>query len=140
MAGMTSVGPWVKAADRKTRLYYCDIVFVADASDGSFVPGQTQTFSGVLTGFEVVPGGTAPGAGMDIAVANDRGVGLIGSTTQGQNVGAGGYFPAVVLNQAAGSAAYETGMIPFSGLLTVTPTGNATNSAVFTFRIWALRL
>lgn len=140
MAGTTTVGPWIKAGERKSKLWYCDIVFAADGSDGSFIPGETEEFTGMLTGFEVAPGGTAPDAGMDMEVTNARGAELVSADGQGADVGGGGYFPTVVVNNGSGSAAYETGLVPFSGSLTVTPSGNATNSAVFTFRLWALRV
>lgn len=140
MAGTTTVGAWTKASQHNTRLWYCETSFTADAADGSFVAGALPDFVGMLMGFEIDPGGTAPDAGTDIAITNDDGAALVSSSLQGAGIGAGGYFPVVVVNNGSGSSAYETGLIPFTGVLTVTPSGNTTNSAAMTFRLWAMRL
>jgi hypothetical protein len=141
MAGTTTVKNWVPAAqhrNKRSRLMYCDIDFTADASDGGFVAGDAPAFTGLLQGFDVILGGTAPTNTGDLAIARKSGATLIAAAGQGLNALAGGYFPAVVANSGGGTPAYETGLIPVDGQLTVTPTNNAVNSATMTVRLWGI--
>lgn len=93
------------------------VEFTADASDGSFASGELAKVGGLIVGMGIAYGVTAP-SGATVTITDEDGI--------------------VVLSGSAGRTYTEDGPIPVAGKLTVSATGNSTNSAQMTVAIYVM--